>query len=80
MDKALASGAGDSRFESWAGHLRACVHSLGPARLQREVAVLTTAQWGHCLLSYAISALASLPPGSDACGLPGEPGFAASCR
>ena len=27
MDKASASGAGDSKFESWAGHLRrACLH------------------------------------------------------
>ena len=29
MDKASASGAGDSRFESWAGHLlRACRDDL----------------------------------------------------
>ena len=25
-DKASASGAGDSRFESWAGHINACAH------------------------------------------------------
>ena len=28
MDKASASGAGDSRFESWAGHMRIAISGL----------------------------------------------------
>ena len=31
MDKASASGAGDSRFESWAGHCVACARSIDDA-------------------------------------------------
>ena len=30
MDKASASGAGDSRFESWAGHCHSVVNALRP--------------------------------------------------
>ena len=33
MDKASASGAGDSRFESWAGHFRRTKQALRTARI-----------------------------------------------
>ena len=45
MDKASASGAGDSRFESWAGHLLVCVNFFLHLEPRLE---LTLAQTLHC--------------------------------
>ena len=40
MDKASASGAGDSRFESWAGHYDCTSSCFGPTLLWRPQSTL----------------------------------------
>ena len=36
MDKASASGAGDSRFESWAGQIKPCIGGADTCLLRKD--------------------------------------------
>ena len=54
MDKASASGAGDSRFESWAGHA-----ALPPGR---HVALVSLSASLDCLVLAPLASIASGPP------------------